>query len=466
MEIKYNKKEIESAPEHITVLRFKEETGTYLRKTEGGLNELFIEKPKADNLDLQRAIATIRQAVRTAKKLEILNLGISFKSIKKVIDNSEMSEEDGGKLFALNSQMANFSSDKKKSDERSREKSIKTLTVFDDPSNSFKKGVQEGVVIAEEVNKSRDLCNTPGSELRPEELVRKAKEAAKNKNIEVSVLNKKKIEELGMGGILGVASGSDNGPYVIILSYKGASKSKNPIALAGKGITFDTGGLNIKPGNSLAGMHMDMSGAAAVIHTVTTAARLKLKINLVAVVAAVENVIATKSYKPGDIITTMSGKTVEIANTDAEGRLLLADTLTYLEKYKPEKVIDVATLTGASVVALGDKYSALFCQDEKLRKDLLRAGEMTGERLWHMPMGYEYENEMKGVYADLTNANLKVSGGGASTAAAFLGSFVNYTGSWAHIDIAPRMEAGEHDQLAKGSLGSPISTLVEYLKNS
>ncbi len=463
MKINFSRKELVDAPKKTVRMVFKEKEKTRLKEYESGKVELHVEIPAKKELSLRKMVYALRAGLRSAKELKISDLGISSEVVKSAVKTSKANEEQIGFLFAVNALMADFSFDQRKSSKDSREKPIKNLTVFGEVTNSFKKGVKRGVIVGEEINKTRFLCNTPGTELMPSALAKATKNAVKGLNIKVKILDKRKITSLKMGGVLGVGRGSDDGPYLIVMEYKGADKKQSPIALAGKGITFDTGGINIKPSASSLGMHMDMSGGGAVIHTVICAARLKLKVNIVAVVPAVENVVAGGSYKPGDFLTTMSGKTVEVTHTDAEGRLVLADALTYLKRYKPKVVIDTATLTGASVVALGDKYSALFCENELLRNSLIEAGEYTCERVWHMPMDEEYGQEMKGTFTDLVNAGKKAPHGGASAGAVFLKEFADYTDSWAHIDIAPRMEAGEHDCLAKGSVGAPVVLLIEYL---
>lgn len=463
MKINYSPKNFLDSPLKTTRLIFNEKKPTQLKQYENGQTELIIEIQNKKDLNLQKIIYSFRSALRTAKSMSILDVGIDYNDLKEVLKVTENSEDHIGFLFALNALMADFSFDQRKTNKESREKELKNITLFGEVPQSFKNGVTRGVILGEEINKARVLCNTPGTELLPSVLAKSAREASKNLNIKTTVLDKKKITSLKMGGVLGVSRGASDGPFFIIMEYKGTKANEKPVALVGKGITFDTGGINLKPGKSSLGMHMDMSGGSAVIHTITTVARLKLKVNLIAVVPAVENVVAGESYKPGDFLTTMSGKTVEVINTDAEGRLVLADALTYVKRFKPKTVIDTATLTGAAMIALGDKYSALFTDDEKLKDDLIDSGSRTGERVWHLPMNDEYTKEMKGTFTDLVNAGSKSPYGGASTAASFLKEFVDYTDSWAHIDIAPRMLASEDDSLAKGSVGAPVSLLIDYL---
>jgi leucyl aminopeptidase len=270
--------------------------------------------------------------------------------------------------------------------------------------------------------------------------------------------------KLKMGGILGVGKGSDAKPHFIILEYWGAAdKKEKPIGLVGKGVTFDTGGLNLKPSDSILGMNMDMSGGAAVIHTLAAAARLKMKKNVIALIPAVENMPSGSSYRPGDVLRSMSGKTIEVQNTDAEGRIILADALHYAKRYKPTLVVDVATLTGAAMVALGERATALFTEDEKLELAIRHLGEESGDYVWPLPLWEEYESENKGTFGDIANIS-KTRWGGAITAAVFLKQFVDKAYPWVHLDIASRMTTLPDEFLAKGSAGAPVRLLVKLLE--
>jgi len=245
------------------------------------------------------------------------------------------------------------------------------------------------------------------------------------------------------------------------------SKTEHPVVLVGKGVTFDTGGLNLKPSQHIYEMHMDMSGGAAVIHAIRAAARLKLKKNIVGLIPAVENMPSGSSYRPGDVLKTMSGKTIEVMDTDAEGRVILADALEYAKKYDPSLVVDVATLTGAAVVALGQRYSALFTADKKLEDTFRRVGEETGDPVWPLPLMADYEEEIKGTFGDWANIG-KSRYGGAITAAVFLWQFTKDSSGksypWVHLDIAPRMTAIEGEFLAKGAAGAPVRLLARILE--
>ena len=248
------------------------------------------------------------------------------------------------------------------------------------------------------------------------------------------------------------------------MEYKGGKKKNKPIILVGKGVTFDTGGINLKPSNSLLGMNMDMSGGASVIHILALVAKMKLKKNVIGLIPSVENMASGKSYRPGDVIRSMSGKTIEVLNTDAEGRVILADALTYAEKYNPELVIDIATLTGAAMVALGERASAFFTKDNKLAKMIENTGEKTGDYVWRLPLWEEYENEIKGTLGDWTNIHNKDSHyGGAIYAAIFLHQFAKDF-KWVHLDIAPRMTSMMGENLAQGAQGASVRLLYKFIE--
>ncbi len=246
-------------------------------------------------------------------------------------------------------------------------------------------------------------------------------------------------------------------------------RAEKPVVLVGKGVTFDTGGLNLKSDDSMYEMRMDMSGGAAVIHAIAAAARLKLKKNIVALVPAVENMPSGSSYRPGDLLRTMSGKTIEVLNTDAEGRVILADALEYAKRYQPSLVVDVATLTGAAMVALGHRYSALFASDKELEDRFRELGEATGDLVWPLPLSADYEDDVRGTFGDWTNTGKKDAGGGAITGAVFLWQFTKDKKGeaaypWVHLDIAPRMTAIDGEFLAKGAAGTPVRLLARLLE--
>lgn len=324
-------------------------------------------------------------------------------------------------------------------------------------------GIKLGQIIGEQVNQARDLANTPGGDMTPTVLANEAIAVGKKYGFKVTVMNEAEIKKNKMGAILGVARGSEEKPKFIIMEYWGADKKQAPYVLVGKGVTFDTGGLNLKPEMSMLDMHLDMSGGAAVIHALAALAALKVKHNIVGLIPAVENMPGGAGYRPGDLIKGMSGKTIEVLNTDAEGRIILSDALTYAEKYNPKLVVDVATLTGACMVALGCITSGLMTPDQSLQKKLEEIGEQSGDYVWPLPMWEEYEDEIKGTFGDVQNIG-KTRYGGAITGAMFLYQFAKKY-SWAHIDIAGPMKAVEGQYLAKGASGVGVRFLVEMVLN-
>jgi leucyl aminopeptidase len=263
---------------------------------------------------------------------------------------------------------------------------------------------------------------------------------------------------------LGVGQGSSAKPRLIIMEYKGGAKDEKPIAFVGKGVTFDTGGVNIKSSDGMTDMHLDMSGGAAVIGAMSAIARLKLPINVCGLVPAAENMVSGESYRPGDILKSYSGKTIEVLNTDAEGRIILADAISYAKTKNPELIFDVATLTGAACVALGSRASGTFTQDENLSQFLSTVGEKSGDYVWPLPMWEEYEDEVRGTFGDVANLGKYGRAGGATSAAMFLWQFAK-PNLWAHLDIAPTMTSIESDVLSKGATGTGVRIMVEIAKN-
>jgi len=322
--------------------------------------------------------------------------------------------------------------------------------------------INEGAVIASGVNVARTLGNQPGNVVHPVYLAERAQElAAVNDNLETKVLGMEEMEELGMGAFISVAKGSVIPGQLIIMHYNNAPEGTEPLALVGKGITFDTGGISLKPGAGMDEMKFDMGGAASVFGTLEAVMDLELPINLVAVVAAAENMPAGNASKPGDIVTTMSGQTVEILNTDAEGRLVLCDAITYtIENYKPKALVDIATLTGACVIALGHHATGLFSNDDELADDLLSSGEETGDRAWRMPVWDEYQPQLNTNFADMANIGGKEAG--SVTAACFLSRFAGET-PWAHLDIAG---SAWFSGARKGASGRPVKLLVDWLRKA
>ena len=306
---------------------------------------------------------------------------------------------------------------------------------------------------------AKDLGNEPPNICNPSYLLRESKKLAKLANVKVSNLNEKKMEALGMGAFLAVSKGSDEPGHMIVIKYNGGKENEAPIALVGKGITFDTGGISLKPPPAMDEMKFDMCGAAAVIGATKAAIEAKLKINLVTIVAAAENMPSGKATRPGDVVRSYSGKTIEILNTDAEGRLVLCDAITHAKSFKPKVIIDVATLTGACIVALGSHASALYSNHDGLAKDLEIAANESGDRVWRMPLWDDYQAPLKSNFADMANVGGREAG--SVVAACFLSRFAERE-RWAHLDIAG---SAFHSGPQKGSSGRPVPLLFKYLQS-
>ncbi|MDA3921415.1 MAG: leucyl aminopeptidase [Salinisphaera sp.] len=321
------------------------------------------------------------------------------------------------------------------------------------------KGVAEGVATANGIKLAKDLGNLPGNICTPTYLAEQAVELANHHDsVKTQILEEADMEALGMGALLGVSRGSRQPAKFIVMEYMNGPRGEKPTVLVGKGVTFDAGGISLKPGAAMDEMKYDMGGAASVFGAMQAAVELELPINLVAVIASTENLPDGDAYKPGDILTSMSGQTIEILNTDAEGRLALADALTYVERnYQPDAVVDMATLTGACVVALGSEAAGLFANNSPLRRALRDAGELVGDRAWPMPLWEEYQSQLDSNFADMANVGGK--GAGAITAASFLHRFARKL-RWAHLDIAGVAWKSGKD---KGATGRPVGLLTQYL---
>jgi leucyl aminopeptidase len=319
------------------------------------------------------------------------------------------------------------------------------------------RGLARGQALAAGVALARECANRPGNHATPTFLASEAKKLGKQFGFEVDVFDRKEIEKLGMGSFLAVARGSDEPPRFIVMRYHGAAKTRPPLVLVGKGITFDSGGISLKPGLDMDEMKFDMGGAASVLGTMRALGELKPKVNVVGLIAACENMPSGRAVKPGDVVTSLSGQTIEILNTDAEGRLILCDALTYAERFKPAAVVDIATLTGACVVALGHINSGLFSPDDALAGELLAASKRALDPAWRMPLDEEYDEGLKSNFADM--ANIAGRAGGAITAAMFLKRFTSKY-PWAHLDIAG---TGWKSGAAKGSTGRPVPLLTHFV---
>lgn len=319
--------------------------------------------------------------------------------------------------------------------------------------------IGKGKLVASATNAARDMVNEPANYMTPSQMAEAAKEIASKYNLEFKVFDREDMEAMGMEALLGVAKGSNQPPKLITLSYKGDERSEKALGFLGKGITFDSGGISIKASEGMGEMKDDMAGAAAVMTALGAIAQLKPKINVTAIIPATENLPSGTALKPGDVLKAMNGKTIEVISTDAEGRLILADALSYARKLGLSPLIDLATLTGACRVALGTLYSGLFGNDQDLADKVLKAAERTGERMWQMPMPEEYKEQNKSEIANVKNTGNRY--GGAITAALFLAEFVD-NNPWVHIDIAGTASSNkESGYIVKGATGVGVRTLVE-----
>ncbi len=348
-------------------------------------------------------------------------------------------------------------SDKDKKDKKHRGAKKLALLVSSELSAELDTAVLHGHAVATGMALAKDLGNLPGNLCTPAHLAETAEALGKQYKFEVEVLERDDMEKLGMGSFLSVARGSHQPPKFIVMHYKGGKAKAKPVVLVGKGITFDTGGISLKPAAEMDEMKYDMCGAASVLGTFKSVAQMGLPINLVGLIPATENMPGGAATKPGDVVTSMSGQTIEVLNTDAEGRLILCDALTYAERFKPECVIDIATLTGACVVALGKIPSGLLANDDELAAELLRRGTESGDRAWQLPLWDEYQELLKSNFADMGNIGGRYAG--TITAACFLSRFAKAY-KWAHLDIAgTAWVSGE----AKGATGRPVPLLSAFL---
>jgi leucyl aminopeptidase len=304
---------------------------------------------------------------------------------------------------------------------------------------------------------ARDLGNLPSNLCTPSYLAKQAQALARRHGMKCEVLDEKDMQKLGMGALLAVTRGTREPAKLIVLRYQGGGRKQQPVALVGKGITFDTGGISLKPSAEMDEMKYDMSGAGSVLGTLESVARMRLPLNLVGVIPTCENMPGGNAIKPGDIVTSMSGQTIEILNTDAEGRLILCDALTYCERFEPDAVVDIATLTGACVVALGSVASGLYSNDDALAQELLAAGEDAWDRGWRMPLWDDYQEQIKSPFADMANIGGRPAG--SVTAACFLSRFARKF-KWAHLDIAGTAWRSGKD---KGSTARPVPMLTTFL---
>ena len=436
--------------------------------TDGGL-EYRMGAGKRTEMTARSFRTLVRSIVQAAKSHQLENIAIHMgpmgcKQLEKLGDEWYF------RTLAENLSLASYEYLKYKTKEK-KEKQLKEILVCGLGDKQSKQAFEDGLTIAEAANFTRDIANASGDDMTPDNLAEAAKLAFKGTKATVKVLNEKEIVKQGMGLLHAVGKGADDAPRFIVIEYWGAGKTgknvEKPIVLIGKGITYDTGGLNVKPSGSMHEMHLDMSGGASVIGAMSAAVELGLKKNIVGLIPAAENSISATSMRAGDIATSLSGKTVEILHTDAEGRLVLADALTYAQKhYEPALMVDIATLTGAALSALGQHASAIMTKDEALQNKLVKLGEESGDLVWPLPLWDEYKSSLKSSRADISNIATNFSRfGGCIEGGTFLAHFVNKNIPWVHIDMAPRMDSIPSDKLAKGATGEPVRLLVQLIKS-
>ncbi|HPF77780.1 MAG TPA: leucyl aminopeptidase [Alphaproteobacteria bacterium] len=366
------------------------------------------------------------------------NVDIHLEGIEDIKETST-AEIAAHLALGLKLKSYNFDKYKSKKDEESAE--LSQITIVTDANSAATKLYDKYSAVSEGVFLARDLVNEAPNALYPESYAEIIKQELKPLGVEVEVLGESKLQKLGFGALLAVGQGSARESKVVVMRWNGSGKTKKngkaPIAFVGKGVTFDTGGISLKPGAEMDLMKMDMGGSAAVVGMMKAVAARKAKANVIGIVGLVENMPSDRAYRPGDILKSLSGKTIEVLNTDAEGRLVLADVLTYVQKtYKPEVIIDLATLTGAIMVALGFEYCGAFANDDRLWEQIQQASKNTGEKFWRMPLDEAYRKEMESEVADLKNLGSLGRYGGACSAAGFLEHFIEEGTKWAHIDIA------------------------------
>jgi len=415
-----------------------------------------------ENFTLNSLRLAVASAVKSAGKISSKELSFSINMGSAV---SIFSSTDAAKAIAESAVMSvyHFDSSKSEREENLLEK-IFITNIDESDKKEIDNAVSEGIVFGELNVKARELANSTPSLATPDYMAKKAKKIAEDNNLKIKIITKSEMEKQGMNGILAVASGSRNEPKFVIMEYDAGSEKT--IVLVGKGVCFDSGGLDIKPAAHMETMKMDKSGAVTVMAVMEAIAKLKPNVNVVGVMPLVENLISDASYKPGDIIKTLSGKTIEVLNTDAEGRIILSDALYYASTtYNPECIIDIATLTGAVVIALGNNVAGIMGNDKSLTSKLIVSGTKTYERLWELPMFEDYSELMKSDHADIKNviSNTPGNPAGTITAAVFLSNFINNS-KWAHLDVAGTAWSSEDlGYYSKGSTGFGARLLVQFL---
>ncbi len=470
-----SQKSVADTPKKYTRLVLTEDKKDYHRlvETKDGTIEYRLGVGKAKNLTTRQFITLIRSIVQSAKSHKIDYLAVQFSQV--TFPKLEIYGEDWiTSTIAENLTLASYSFTDYKTNKEKAKNPVKEIMLCGGFNKKAKAGFDRGLVVGEYVNKARDIANTTGEDMTPAALAKAAQTLAKGSKVSVKILDEKAIQKEGLHALWAVGKGAKDMPRFIVMEYYGAGKpTKNskdkklqPIVLIGKGITYDTGGLNVKPSGYMHDMHLDMSGGSSVMAAIACAAKLGIKKNIIAIIPAAENAVSDRAMRAGDIINSHSGKTIEVLHTDAEGRLVLADGLSYAAKFNPRVILDTATLTGAALVALGQHASAILSEDKKLTDLLQTLGEESGDYVWPLPLWDEYKTPLTKTRADVANILPNFSRfGGTIEGAAFLSFFAPKGVPWCHIDIAPRMEAIASDKLVDGSTGEPVRLLVKFIES-
>ena len=422
---------------------------------------IFIGMGKRKEFDLEKLRGVFSRAAQKVRDLHLKNFAASLNfGIRDLNEENQVEAAVEGVLLGL----YKFTPYKTKEIDKTPE--VKEFTLIADTPKTvtiWKEAAKRAEIIAGAVYLARDLVSAPSNEMTPTIIADRARKMVKARPIAIKILDEGQMKRLGMNALLGVARGSAEPAKFIIMNYDGGTKGEKPIVLVGKGITFDSGGISIKPSANMDEMKSDMAGGAAVIGAMQAISDLELPLNIVGIVPATENLPGGKAYKPGDILKSLSGTTIEVKNTDAEGRLILADALAYADRYKPEAIIDLATLTGACIIALGDHLIGMLGTDNELKTMVKEAADATGDYVWELPLWQDYDEMLKSDVADVQNVGGRAAG--TITAGLFLKKFVG-DHPWVHLDIAgPALLAKEKPYIPKGASGAGVRLLVQFLRN-
>jgi leucyl aminopeptidase len=414
---------------------------------------------KQADLSVNKIRVAVAEACRWLRAREISNIA----TVPQGANVNKIGPASAAQAITEGALLGTYTFRKHMTKDENKPGQIKELSIVgtEKLKSQLEDGVNKGQIISEATNLARDMVNEPANYMTPADMAEISAKVASAWGLDITLIEPEQMKELGMGGLLGVSRGSQQPPKFIVLNYRGGASKAPDIALVGKGITFDSGGISIKPSEKLEEMKGDMAGGAAAIAAMAAIARLKPKVNVMAVIPATENLPDGNAFKPGDVLTAMNGKTIEIISTDAEGRLILADALSYAVRQGAKKMVDAATLTGACRIALGDICTGAFSNNQELMDNVLAAGREAGELVWQMPMYDEYQEQNKSDVADIKNAGGRLAG--AITAAKFLSEFVDDT-PWVHLDIAGTgLSDKERGYQTKGATGVPVRTFINLV---